>query len=317
MAEDRKDPRDWLRMLVRLKASEGVRFVANALVGYAAPKLTCNPRYATVASITGLGKSTVMAHVGTLERAHAILVHARHGSRGQQLPNEFEFVWPEDEAAARLVLGARRTWKLGGSAHSDPPPSEHVDPPGSAHKDPRGPRTQAEGSERADPIKHLSQREEAAAREPLPLHASGEEEEAASGHDCPEASGLTDAELARAVEHRVSEMRAAGTVTNEAGLRRVLTATFRDDSANGREVLARAARAAGPPVLTARASAYRARLLELADEAMGLGEHGTAEALRLVARRIRETGELPDETPEEVAEREREHRAALLAEEVA
>ncbi|MCO5171088.1 MAG: hypothetical protein M9894_32595, partial [Planctomycetes bacterium] len=139
--DDRHDPRAWLRMLVRIGASLGARCVANALVGYAAPRMVCEPRYATIAGVTGLHETTVMAHIRVFREAGALVVHERFGPRGQQLANQFEFTWPEDEAAALdVVSGRRRPGKLtkggrsapprGGSARPDPPPSARSDPGG-------------------------------------------------------------------------------------------------------------------------------------------------------------------------------------------
>ncbi|MCO5172465.1 MAG: hypothetical protein M9894_39715 [Planctomycetes bacterium] len=98
-------------------------------------------------------------------------------------------------------------------------------------------------------------------------------------------------------------------------MRRKLRGEFEENPDKVREVLARG----GPPVLTAAGAAYRERLLALADEAMNRLEGGTADALRRLAKQIREQGDraVPAETPDEVAERERDYRRHLAAQEVA
>lgn len=121
--------------------------------------------------------------------------------------------------------------------------------------------------------------------------------------------------LEAAVARELERDLAAGRARNPGGLARAIAQRLR---ANPADI---DAPPAGPPTLSPQATAYRAELLERADAAMNRREDGTADALRRLARLIREQGDaaVPDETPEEVEAREREHRRALAlaAQEVA
>lgn len=98
----RDDPRDWLRMLVRLGAPQTTMLAAVALVSYAAPRLTCHPSQATLAAITGLSDGALREHLRRLRVAGVVDV-----VRGQP-SSTYTLRWPDDEAAAADALGARR-----------------------------------------------------------------------------------------------------------------------------------------------------------------------------------------------------------------
>ncbi len=243
--ENRNDPRAWLRMLVRLDAEVGVRLVANALVGYAVPSMTCRPSYATVAAIVGFHEKVVMGHVRVLREAGALIVHKRLGPRGQQRPNEFELTWPADEEAARRCLGAKRSKRREGRTGTtpaetdryDPPPSDRYDAGGETGTTPEGRTGVPEGSYRYDPIlkqgsqEGSSSRSQGAAAAAPPL--SGPDE---------------DNDVARAIEVRLTETRAAGKPPrDDLAWRHALRVKFEANPAEVKAILARdAARAAAP-----------------------------------------------------------------------
>lgn len=96
-----------------------------------------------------------------------------------------------------------------------------------------------------------------------------------------------------------------GKVMNPGGLARTIAARLRVEPRDLEPVQT------GPPAVSPDARAYYDRLMTLGDEAMQRREDGTATVLRRLARAIREgTASVPDEAPEEVYAREREHRRA-------
>jgi hypothetical protein len=302
--EDQSDPRDWLRMLVRLGASVPVRLVANALVGYAAPKMTCNPRYSTLAGITGYSARTVQRHVEVMEEARTVAVTAQYGPRGQQVSNAFTFVWPEDEPAAAAVFGQR--WA--GPPRQDLSPSPTTGP---VALPPTGPvRVATTGPVALPPTGPVAPSR--SHRKPVEAAAEASRSAAAAAADDPSPDDITRAVAIREAETRDAEARGRKKkhIENWDGWRHTVREKLERDPAEVRRILAGA-----KPTLAPAAEDWRRRMNKLAD-AEALRDMAVASRARDLCAAIRDgRAETPDETPDEVLEQIRDELRRVRGEE--